>query len=89
MKAGLDRKYSIEFRNAAVKQVVDVGREITVVARSLEMSSKTLANWVCRARKGYGLVKRLPTKPVRVVVGIAQWLQCCAWARSIETLAPR
>ncbi len=64
MKAGLDRKYTIEFRDAAVKQVIDAGRGITVVARSLEMSSKTLANWVYRARKGHALVKRLPTKPV-------------------------
>ena len=64
MKAGLDRKYTIEFRDSAVKQVIDAGRGITVVARSLEMSSKTLANWVYRARKGHALVKRLPTKPV-------------------------
>ena len=64
MKAGLDRKYTIEFRDGAVKQVIDGGRGLTTVARSLEMSSKTLANWVYRARKGQALVKRTPTKPV-------------------------
>jgi transposase len=34
------------------------------VARSLEMSSKTLANWVFRARQGQALLKRQPVKPV-------------------------
>ena len=63
MKAGIDRKYTIEFRDAAVKQVIDGGRGLTTVARSLEMSSKTLANWVYRARKGQALVKRKPAQP--------------------------
>ena len=64
MKAGIDRTYTIEFRDAAVKQVIDGGRGLTTVARSLEMSSKTLANWVYRARKGQALVKRKPAQPV-------------------------
>lgn len=63
MKAGSDRKYTTEFRDAAVKQVNAGGRGITAVARSLEMSSKTLANWVYRARKGVALVKRAPLLP--------------------------
>ena len=63
MKAGLDRKYTIEFRDEAVKQVIDGERGIAAVARSLEISSKTLANWVYRARKGQALVKRKPTQP--------------------------
>jgi len=37
---------------------------MTAVARSLEMSNKTLANWVYRARKGQALVKRQPPQPV-------------------------
>ena len=64
MKVAADRTYAIEFRDAAVKQVIDGGRAISAVARSLEMSSKTLANWVYRARKGQALVKRQPTHPV-------------------------
>ena len=63
MKVGTDRKYAIEFRDAAVKQVIEGGRSMTAVARSLEMSSKTLANWVYRARKGDALVKRAPAQP--------------------------
>ena len=63
MKAGTDRKYTAEFRDLAVKQVVEGGRSMPAVARSLEMSSKTLANWVYRARKGQALVKREPAQP--------------------------
>lgn len=37
-KSGPDRKYTQEFRVAAVKQVVDGGRSIPQAARSLEMS---------------------------------------------------
>ena len=35
------------------------------VARSLEMSPKTLANWVYRARRGQVLLKRQSLKPVQ------------------------
>ena len=64
MKAGIDRTYTLEFRDAAVKQVIDGARGISAVARSLEMSAKTLANWVYRARKGQAVVKRQLTKPL-------------------------
>ena len=63
MKAGPDRRYTAEFRDSAVKQVIDAGRPIAVVARSLEMSGKSLANWVYRARKGQELVKRALARP--------------------------
>jgi transposase len=64
MKSGPDRRYTPEFRDAAVKQVIEGGRSVAAVARSLEMSSKSLANWVYRARKGQQPVKRAPTQPV-------------------------
>ncbi|WP_366143246.1 transposase [Accumulibacter sp.] len=48
----VNRSYPAEFRKAAVQQVVDGGRSVPAVARSLEMSAKTLANWVGRARRG-------------------------------------
>ena len=63
MKAGTDRKYTTEFRDSAVKQVIEGGRSISAVARSLEISNKTLSNWVYRARKGQELVKRTPALP--------------------------
>ena len=49
MKTGPNRKYTTEFRDAAVKQVVEGRRTVAAVARSLEMSSKSLANWICAA----------------------------------------
>lgn len=64
MKTGPDRKYTVEFREAAVRQVIDGGRSVPQVARSLEMSDKTLANWVMKARKGQPLLKRPPAQPV-------------------------
>lgn len=64
MKTGPDRRYTPEFRAAAVKQVTEGERPIAAVARSLEMSNKSLANWVYRARKGHELVKRAPTQPL-------------------------
>ena len=64
MKAVPKRSYTPEFRDAAVKQVIDGGRPIASVARSLEMSSKSLANWVYQARKGQAIVKRAPTQPM-------------------------
>ena len=64
MKVGTDRKYTPEFREAAIKQVIEGGRSMPSVARSLEMSPKTLANWVYRARRGQAILKRQPVKPV-------------------------
>ena len=59
-----DRQYTDEFRETAVKQVVDGGRAIRQVARSLEMSAGTLGNWVAKANKGQALSKRLSGAPV-------------------------
>lgn len=64
MKTGSDRKYTVEFRDSAVKQVLEGGRGVSAVARSLEMSANTLSNWVCQARKGHALVKGQQREPV-------------------------
>lgn len=64
MKVVPRRAYTPEFRDAAVKQVLDADRSIASVARSLEMSSKSLANWVYAARRGEAIVKRVSTQPV-------------------------
>lgn len=52
------RSYTAEYREAAVRQVMQGGRALTEVARSLEISHKTLANWVRRARAHEPLVQR-------------------------------
>lgn len=64
MKTGPNRRYTDEFRQEAVKQVEDGGRSLRAVARSLEMSPRTLANWVMRARRGQALVRREAQVPV-------------------------
>ena len=57
-RSGVKRSYTAEYREAAVRQVMQAGRGIAEVARSLEISHKTLANWVRRARAHKPLVKR-------------------------------
>lgn len=52
------RAYTEQFREEAVRQVIELGRTATDVSRSLDISSKTLGNWVRRARRGKALVKR-------------------------------
>ncbi|MBK6972748.1 MAG: transposase [Sterolibacteriaceae bacterium] len=54
------RSYTAEYRQAAERQVIDAGRALTQVACSLEISHKTLANWVRLARAQKPLVKREP-----------------------------
>jgi transposase len=63
-KSGPDRKYTEAFRQDAVKQVIDGGRTLAQVARTLEMSKGTLGNWVSRCRKGEALCKLPMGRPV-------------------------
>lgn len=61
MKRSIPKRiYSAEYREAAVRQVIEAGRALVEVARSLEISHKTLANWVRLARAQQPLVKREP-----------------------------
>ena len=41
-------KYSPEFKEAAVREVIDNSRTIAEVARSLDVVEQTLGNWVRR-----------------------------------------
>jgi len=45
-----NRQSTREFQEAAVNQVLDGGRSVAEVARSLEMSDKTLSHWVRRGQ---------------------------------------
>lgn len=58
------RVYTAQFREAAVRQVLDAGRSASEVARSLDISPKTLGNWVRRVRRGKALVSRVPAVPI-------------------------
>ena len=46
------QKYTKEYREQAVRLVLDQKLTIPEAARHLSMSAKTLANWVFRARHG-------------------------------------
>lgn len=59
----VNRSYTPEFRTAAVQQVTDGRRSVPAVARSLEMSAKTLANWVLQVRQGKSLATRATAGP--------------------------
>lgn len=46
------RKYTAEYQSEAVRLVLQEKLSVPQAARRLEMSDKTLANWVRRARRG-------------------------------------
>lgn len=46
------RKFTLEFREEAVRLVVQERMTVLEAARRLEISDKTLANWVRAARQG-------------------------------------
>ena len=65
MKSVKDRKYTDAFRTNAVSQVLEGGHRQAEVARRLEISFKTLANRVGKARRSYQTSWRAPLKPRR------------------------
>jgi transposase len=59
MKARIPKRvYTEQFRDAAVRQVIEASRSVSEVARSLEISEKTLGNWVRQVRRGERPVKQ-------------------------------
>jgi transposase len=48
------RTYDREFREGAVRIVLESGRPIAAVARDLGVNEGTLGNWVARAREAMG-----------------------------------
>lgn len=46
------RVYTAEYKNEAVRLVLQEKLSVPQAARRLEMSDKTLANWVRRTRRG-------------------------------------
>ena len=50
-RGGRPSKYAPEFRRDAVAMVLDEGRTIADVARSLGVNEGTLGNWVNKARE--------------------------------------
>lgn len=50
-RAGRPSKYPLEFQRDAVAMVLDEGRPIVDVARSIGVNEGTLGNWVAKARR--------------------------------------
>lgn len=57
---GRPSKYPIEFREEAVKLVLDAGRTIRDVAQSLDMNTETLRKWVNAEKVERGLAAGVP-----------------------------
>jgi transposase len=58
------QQYTKEFREQAVRVVIEQELTIPEAARRLAMSEKTLANWVFRARRGQLGELGAPRRPV-------------------------
>ena len=67
MKAIQKRRYTEEFKDAAIRQVLDGKLSVVQAADALEMWDKTLGNWVREARRGVRRVKAGVGKPVTEV----------------------
>lgn len=65
----IKRSYTQQFKEEAVRLVVQEGLSTPAAARRIEISEKTLANWVRQVRRGKSLrdgsgVARRPGAPV-------------------------
>ena len=58
------RVYTKEFKDEAVKLVLEGGQGVTETARRLSISSKTLANWVVAVKHGKAVNVGAPRTPV-------------------------
>jgi transposase len=54
------RVFTEEFKEEAVKMIIDGGLSIPEAGRRLSVAKSTLARWVMHARKGSLVVKRSP-----------------------------
>ena len=52
------RKFTPEFKEGAVRLVIDEGRSLTEVARDLDLTHSGLSLWVKQARADRGIGKR-------------------------------
>ena len=72
------RKVTPEYREEAVKQVVEGERSIADVARSLGISAGTLGNWVAKYREAHPVSEELSLPDrvrLRVLEGEARGLR--------------
>jgi transposase len=60
------QKYSVEFREQAVRRVLDGPRAVVDVAREISVHEGTLSNWVCMFRNGHPVGEKPLTISERV-----------------------
>lgn len=56
---GKYRKFTVEYREEAVRMVLDSGRPIAAVARDLGINEGTLGNWVSKYRAEHPVSEEL------------------------------
>jgi transposase-like protein len=82
MKARIPKRtYTAQFREAAVRQLIEAGRTASEVARSLDISSKTLGNWVRGARRGLALVSRAAAVQIDDTQAVKRHEELTPWRR--------
>ncbi|OLT41641.1 transposase [Saccharomonospora sp. CUA-673] len=59
------RKFDPEFREGAVRLVLDTGRPVAEVARELGVNAGTLGNWVAKDREQRGVTPADPAAEVQ------------------------
>jgi transposase len=63
--AGQKRSYSQEYRDEAVKMVIETSRPVAIVARELGLLDGTLGNWVNAYRKSHSVEEQPLAMPDR------------------------
>ena len=56
---GRYRKFSPEYRDEAVRMVIETGRSVAEVARDLGINESTLGNWVTQYRRDHPVSEEL------------------------------
>jgi len=56
---GKYRKFTVEYKDEAVKMVIDSGRPIAEVARDLGINEGTLGNWMAKYRTDHPVTEEL------------------------------
>jgi len=76
------RQFTVEFKKNAVSLVVDEKRSVSEVAKSLNISSKTLSTWLRQSKEG----KLEGRSPQTLMIKPCKWLP--SW-RKINVLKQR
>ncbi len=78
------RKFTQEFKDGAVKWVLDEGKDIPEVARDLDLTESALRTWVERAKekRGEGRPGHCSWRRGRSLPGCERRTASCEWSES-------